>query len=200
MAPRDALAAEIVIESNGGTRRVPVRLGRPERPPAIPDAAAPGPVTTISDLVLPAVRRIGRLSPPVRLGAGIAVAVLLRTLVLASGLVPAGGRGVPLVEPRLPALAILGAAIGATLGLLAGWRRREGGPLDVAGMGLASGLLGVLAAAVLHAVVKTVERPLGDWSSSLWAVVLLWGLVGAAVAGASLLVVPHRDPSKGAST
>jgi hypothetical protein len=195
----DRLAAEVVIESNGGTRRIPLRLGRPEKPPAVPEAAAASLRPTISDLFAPAAA-IGRLAPAVRISGAIAAALAVRVLVLVSGLIPLGVHGGPMTEPRLPGLAVVCAALGVLVGLTASLRRRDGGPLDAAASAVAAGLAGVLAAAIMIAVVKTVERPLHGWSSSLWAVGLLWAVVGVAVAGLSCGLLPYRAPSGGPST
>jgi hypothetical protein len=189
--------AEVVIDSNGGTRRVPVRLRHPDKPSAIPDAAPASPGLTISEWLRPVATSIGRLAPTVRVAAAIAGALVFRALVFVSGLIPLGPPGIPTTGPRLPALAAVCAALGVMAGLLSGWRRRDGGPLDAATSGVAAGLVGVLAAAVIDALVKTVERPLGDWSSSLWAVALLWAVAGAVIAGLSCLVIPYRTPTGG---
>jgi hypothetical protein len=189
------LNAEVVIESNGGTRRIPVRLGQPHKPPAIPDAAAPVPGTTISDVFRPATENIRRLRPPERITAAIVTALVVRALVLVSSLMPLGPRGLAMTEPRLPALAVLCAALGVGVGLLKALRRRDGGPLDTAASAVASGLVAILAAAVVCAVVKTIERLLGDWSTSLWALALLWAVIGAAVAGLSFVLIPYRQGS-----
>lgn len=190
------LAAEIVVESNGGTQRVPVRADRPERPPSLPNVAAAVPGATFSELMRPLAAIIGGLDPTRRIAAGAAAVVLLRATVLASGLLPVGTPGHARFEPRLPALALAGAVLGLCIGVLRGRPKADGGPLDAAAMGLAAGLIGILAAAVVHAVVKTVESPLGAWAESLGAVGLLWAIVGAVVAGASLVVLPHRDASE----
>jgi hypothetical protein len=51
-----------------------------------------------------------------------------------------------------------------------------------------------LAAAVGYAVIRSVEMVLGPWSSSIGAVALLWGAIGAALAiGSTLLIPHHRD-------
>jgi hypothetical protein len=198
--PVGPLAAEVVIESNGGTRRIPVQRGRPEKPTAVPDAVAVASGPTISDLFGPLLTDIRGRAPSVRVATAIASALLLRALVLVSGLLPIGHRAITVTGPRLPALAVACAGLGVIVGLFRGWRRHERAPLDAAATGVAFGLLGILTAAVLHAVVKTVERPLGDWSSSLWAMALLWAAAGAAVAGLSCLLLPYRAPSEGPST
>jgi hypothetical protein len=188
--------ATIVIESNGGTRRIPVRIGQPERPPEWPDPVGFTSGWTLSDGLRAASRRIASVSVPTRLLAGVVLAVAVRSLVAASSLLPFGARGGSLAELHLPALAALCAVIAAIGGLLLGQRSAEGGPPDAVATGAASGLFGILAAAVLYALVRTVERPLGDWSSSPWVVGLLWAAIGAAVAGITGLLVPFHEPSR----
>ncbi len=190
-----ALTAEIVIESNGGTRRVPVRLRRPERAPALPDAVRVAPGATMSDLFRPVAENVSHLEAPVRIVGAIATVLVFRALVLVSGLIPLGAHGASMTEPRLPALASLCAALGAILGMLKGRPTGERGLIDTAATGVSSGLLGILVASFSYAVVNTVERPLGAWSSSLWALALVWAILGAAIAGLSWLFVPYRGPS-----
>jgi hypothetical protein len=190
------LAAEIVIESNGGTRRIGVRIGAPERPPELPDSVAFSPGLTVSDRFGPAARALASIPTRARIAAGIVAALALRLLVLAAGYIPLGSHGVPITEPRLPALAALCAGVGLVVGLLRGLRRSRG-PGDAATTGIAAGLFGVLAAAVLYAVVRTVEGSLGNWSSSFWALVLSWSAIGAAIAGVTGLVLPSRERSRG---
>jgi hypothetical protein len=96
--------------------------------------------------------------------------------------VPIGAGGATIAEPRLPALAVSCAAVGAVAGL-------RKGPFGA----VAAGLLGVMAAALIHALVRTVEAPLGAWSSSFWAIGLVWAALGAAVAAGSCVVVPIRS-------
>lgn len=186
--------ARIVLESNGGTRRVGVSVGSPQGPPVVLDAFTRSPGPAGADPFRSLAGAIARAPAPARIAAGVAGALAIRTLVFAASLLPilgsAGG-------PSLPALAVLGAAMGAPAGLLMGWRRSRN-PVDAALAGIAAGLAGVLAAAVIHAVVRTIEGPLGAWSSPL-VMGLLWAALGAAIAGSTLLILPNRAPSGEAS-
>jgi hypothetical protein len=193
------LAAEVVLESNGGTRRVPVRLGRPAQPPTMPDAAAGPSGPAIWDLVETVATRLRRLAPMVRIAAAIAAALAFRALVLVTSAIPLGPPASRITEPRLPALAVAFAAVAIVIGLWRGWRRTGAGAAEAAASGIAAGMLGIPAAAVVHAVVRTVERPLGDWSASLWAPALTWALIGGVLAGLSCLVVPYRQGTGGPS-
>ena len=71
--------------------------------------------------------------------------------------------------------------------------RRQGERRDLLSAGFAGGVLGLLTAAVVYAVIRSVERPLGSWSASLWAVGLLWAAIGAVIAGVSTLLIPYRS-------
>jgi hypothetical protein len=195
---RGGLAAEIVIESNGGTRRIGVRIGAPERPPELPDSLAFSPGPTVSDRFGPAARALASLRIRARIAAGIVAALALRSLVFAAGYIPPGSRGVPITEPRLPALAALCVGVGLLVGLVRGWRRSRS-PGDAATTGVAAGLFGLMAAAVIYAMVRTVEGSLGDWSSSFWALALSWSAIGAAIAGVTGLILPSRERSGGTS-
>jgi hypothetical protein len=193
--PDGRLAAEVVIESNGGVRRIPVRIAVPERPPALPDAPAGSPALTISEVFGPVAQTLARVRPPARIAGGIIAGLVFRGIVLASGLLAFGAPGVSISGPRLPALAALCAAIGVIAGVSKAWRWGDRGAT-----GVAAGLVGIMVAAVIYALVNTVERPLGDWSSSLLAVGLLWAALGAGVAGLTCLIVPARAPSRETST
>lgn len=185
-----SLVAEIVLESNGGTRRIAVAIGSPERPPPLPGAFGDGSGTTDTPLFRSMADGLTRLAPSSRIAAGIAIALAVRLTVLASSLLPIappGGRS-------LPALAVLCAAIGGIGGLVKGWRR-SGDPVDAATAGIAAGLCGVLAAAVLHALVRTFEQPLAGGSPPIWAAAPIWAAVGATLAGVTCLLLPFRGPS-----
>ena len=193
------LTATIVLDSNGGTRRVGVRIERPSGPPPLP-----APVAGPADSPLPSwgkslFEKMGRQGAGVRFSVGIGAAVGLRTLVILSSLLPVGGRGVPLSEPRLPALAVVFSVLGALFG---GWMVRRSGEVsvrDLPASAFAGGLFGLLAAALTYASIRSVELPLGGWSSSLWLAELVWVLIGAGLAGLSYVFIPYRrDPSEAA--
>jgi hypothetical protein len=188
---RGGLSAEIVVESNGGTRRIGVSIGTPATPSALLDSSDVSSAPTISDLFRPVARTLTRLPAPARIVIGIVTALAVRSLVLAASPIPIGPRGLPMAGPRLPALAALCAAIGAVAGLVKGWRNSKS-PGDSATAGIAAGFLGIMAAALIYAAVRTIEGSLGDWSSSFWAVGLVWAAIGAATAAATCLILPFR--------
>jgi hypothetical protein len=191
-------SAAIVLESNGGTRRVFVRIERPAEPVVpLESAISPGGIE-VSEWVRRLGRRVARLRPVVRIASGAFGALALRSLVVLSGLVPLGGRGTTLVEPRLSALGIILAGVGIVVAGSLG--RRQGERRDLLSTGFAGGLFGLLSAALVYAAIRSVEHLLGNWSASLWAVGLLWAAIGAAIAGASILLLPHRSDDAEASS
>jgi hypothetical protein len=184
------LCAAIVLESNGGTRRVVVRVERPVPAeellePAIGPGAAP-----VSDQIQRLGAHLARLKPGVRIAWGALGTIALRTLVVLAGMVPAGGPEGSRLEPRLSSLALVLAVLGVVTGGILVSRR--GDPRDLVPAGCAGGLLGLIGAAVLHAVVRTVEGILGSWSASLWVVGCLWAAIGAVVAGLTTFLIPYR--------
>ncbi len=186
------LAATIVLESNGGTRRVTVRIERPTGPPSLPEPVAGPAVSALPTWGRSLIQKTVRLGPGVRFVVGIFGAVGLRTLVMLTSLLPMGGRGTSIVETRLSALAVAFAVVGGMLGGLLVRRLTEGDGRDLLASSFAGGLFGLLSAAVIYALIQSVEVPLGGWSSSLWAVELLWAVMGAAFAGISCLFIPSR--------
>ncbi len=187
------LEASILIESNGGTRRVPVRIERAEVPADLPDAAAPGGGSLpLSQVQLG--EKLAEVHPGVRVLVGASGAILLRLIVVLVGLVLHGAGGVRPLEARLSsvALALVGAgALAASLLALSRGEKR-----DVPAAAFAGGSLGLLAAAICFAVIQSVEHVLGTWSTSFWAVGLLWGTLGALIALASNYLIPHRPASE----
>jgi hypothetical protein len=188
------LRALIVIESNGGTRRIEVRIERPTDEIVIPE---PGGSTVFSGGSIWAARleqSISRLSPSVRIVAGSAVAVALRLLFLVVNALPFFGDGVSLTAPRLFSFALLWVAAGVLAGLALARATGEG--RDFVAAGFAGGALGLLASAVSFAAVSSVERILGPWSTSIAAIALLWGLIGALAALMTVFRLPHRPDGR----
>jgi hypothetical protein len=182
--------AVLVLDSNGGTRRVEVRLERPAATVAIPDISeAPAGPAGLSLRELIARQPVGlRL---ITWGVG---AVLLRVLVLAAGLV--FGTATDGVHPPLQPVSVLLAALGC---VAAAWfALRHGEPRDVPAAGFAGGVAGVLAAAVLVATCRTIEPRLLPSASPL-AACLLWGILGAGLAVISTLLAPPRSIAEGSS-
>jgi hypothetical protein len=189
--------AVIVIESNGGMRRVEVRIERPAD--LLPEAAeAAGSAVLEMPMVakelLKRLERVGLLVRAALCGGGAAGFRLL--LVILSAVLPGGAAG-RLAEPRIASVAVLTVGLGVLSGLILAKRRGEA--RDILAAGLAGGLLGLLTSAPLFSLLESVERILGSWSTSVAAVCLLWGAGGTVVALLSQLFVPHqrRDLQEG---
>jgi hypothetical protein len=186
------LTASVVIESNGGTRRVAVQI---ERPAASVVAVDVGPGS--GGIVLPVLAdlfkvRLGRLSPVARIAIACAGLITLRLLAIVANVLPFGAVRANAIEPRLSNVAIVLAAAGAFAGCVLALRRGDD-RRDLAALGFAGAAFGLLGAGVLFAVIESVERALGSWSTSIWAVALCWGLVGGIVAALTMFLVPHRS-------
>ena len=150
------LVAQVVIDSNGGTRRIEVRIERPADPVVIAQtvgSSSPAPSLWRDELG----RTVGRMRPGVRIAVGAGAAAAVRVLAaLVSGLAGVSG-------PRLSSLAVVLVAAGAIAGLELA--RRRGDWRDLPAAVFAGGSLGLLAAAVWFAVLVTGERVLGPWST-----------------------------------
>jgi hypothetical protein len=187
----------IVLESNGGTRRVEIRLERPVAA-AIPEptAAVREPID-LAGLGRPLRDRVAALPLGSRLAAGVFAFVAFRLLILLAGFIPLGGPATGGAEPRLGAIAAVCAAAGLLVGLVRGGR--GGDVRDVAAAGFTAALLGTFAAAVGYAIVRSGEALLGGWASSSLAVLVLWAALGAAAATLSWLVAPSTQEHSPAS-
>jgi hypothetical protein len=184
------LEAAILIESNGGTRRVPVRVEKAQATiqPAL--SASNGPIgieaVALGGTLL---EKLGSVRPQVRVLFGAGAAIALRLLTVIMGAAVHGATGTRLSTVAL-ALVVAGAAVASWMAL------RRGEQNDVPAAAFAGGSLGLLAAAVGFALIQTVERVLGTYAASVWAVGLLWGTIGGLVALASNYLIPYR-PSTG---
>jgi hypothetical protein len=191
------LDAAIVIESNGGTRRVPVRA---EKAVAVAELPPAGPATGAAFPRFQADygARLARVGPIARVLLFTGAAILLRFIVVLAALLwPAAGASTA-AQARLSSVAVVLVGAGA---LVAGMLTlRLGEPRDVPAAALTGGSLGLLAAAVCFAIIQSVERVLGSWSSSIWAVSLLWGAIGALLALASNHVFPYRTDAANPET
>jgi FHA domain len=183
------LGASIVIESNGGTRRVGVRIERASDQVVVPEPGGG------ASAAFPLWReqffgKVARLAPVARIAIACAVAIALRLLVIVINALPIGAAPAHLSEPKLSAVGIILISLGMFAGLALASRRGE--RRDYPAAGFAGGAIGLLASALWFALLQSVERLLGPWATSIVAVALLWGLIGAALALLSIVVVPHR--------
>jgi hypothetical protein len=185
------LSSQIVIESNGGTKRIAVRIERPAAQVVAPEFATGVAVSVIPELGQQLSRLAAGLRPGARIALGCGGAIALRVTVMLINVLTMGGQGAWQVQARLSSLAILMVVAGVFVGARLAFRRGEWRDLPAAGF--AGGALGMLAAAVAFAVIQSAEGVLGSWSSSFWAVVLLWGAIGALLALISSVLIPHQS-------
>jgi hypothetical protein len=184
--PGDPQIGGIVIEGNGGTKRVEVRVEWATASGAIPEGV---PASLGGEGLAELIAR----QP---LGARIAIwgtlALALRLMVALGGMLVAGAEGEP--SPHLRGAAIVFAVAGAALAAALAARRGE--PRDVPAAGFAGAVAGVLAAALMVAAGRTIEPILGRAPPVLVAV-LLWAAIGAGLAVASSTLVPYRPRTEG---
>ncbi len=168
----------IVIAGNGGTLRIAVRVERPG-PVAFP-VATPESVPADSLLAtMPLEQRLW-LFPMVLVG--------FRLLVLVSDRLPLGLPSAEAGTSGLAASAIVTSVLGLLIGGVLGSR---GGLLDVAASAFAGAVVGVLASALGFAAIRSVETAAMS-TSSVPTLMILWGLIGAALAAASWVASPPR--------
>jgi hypothetical protein len=182
--------AVIVIESNGGTRRVEIRVERPPDPLLAAESGGGAAGMEIPILARELRRRLARVSPLLRVAFLGVAAAGFRLLVALLNVVPFLSSGKSLAEPRIASVAFLTVAAGVLCGLVLAKRRGESRELVTAG--LAGGMLGLLSSAPWFSILQTAERILGSWSTSIAAVCLLWGAVGAVLALASTVFIAYQ--------
>ncbi len=184
------LVAQIVIEGNGGTRRIGIRIERPAEQVVIPDSVSAA--ISASPLWREQLSRsVAGIGPGARIATGCAGAVALRLMATLLNKLPIGNTPANLMEPRLFSVAIMLVSAGMVAGL--GLARRRGEWRDFPAAVFAGGSLGLLAAAFWFAVLQSVERVLGSASTSIWAIGLASGSLGALLAIVSLWMLPYRS-------
>jgi FHA domain len=186
---RSTTLGTVVVESNGGIRWIEIRLERPALNTATAEGVnGSGPVDLVIDT-----RPLGELiaAQPVarRLILVPLALVVFRLLVLVAGLIPLGPSGASSFEPRLGSITLLLAAAGALIGIVRGSETR-----DRAACGFTGAMIGLLAAALGFALIRSVASLLGGWASSPFAALLLWALLGVAIALVSWLALPPSRP------
>ena len=118
----------------------------------------------------------------------------MRLLIALLNAAPFLRSGNSLAEPRIASVALFTVAAGVLCGLVLAKRRGENRDLITAG--LAGGLLGLLSSAPWFSALKTAERILGPWSTSIAAVCLLWGALGAVLAVVSTVFIAHQTQDR----
>lgn len=186
------LVGALLVESNGGSRRVEVRLEPQTRPestlvPTEPETGGPGFVVGAALKGWPAPSRVAIFAA---LGFGA------RLLIVAGDRIGSFVTPVEAAAPSLVGPALLGAAAGGLAG--ARFALRRGEPGHLASAAFAGGFAGVLAAAVAVAGCRAVEPSLGATLAGSWlATSALWAALGAVAAAVSLVLVPFEKPDGG---
>lgn len=181
------MSADVVLESNGGTKRVTVRLEPTAKHESIPSGVAAAPIRAEWNIR----ERIARLSPTARIAWCAGLAFGVRVLVGLVGMVfSAPGRPQPDLFAPAVAFGLAGGVIAAWLG------SRRGEIRDVPSCGFAGMVAGVLLAALVVAIFRAGEAPLDSFASSIWIAAPLWAAVGAGLAGLSVVLVPFKAPTK----
>ena len=117
--------AVIVIESTGGTRRVEVRVERPADPLLVAEPGAGAAVFEIPILARELRGRLAKVGLVTRAAVCCGAAIGFRLLTAVANVLPLGGAGKSLAEPRISSIAIITVAIGVVAGLLLAKRRGE---------------------------------------------------------------------------
>jgi hypothetical protein len=180
------MLAALVIESNGGTRRVEVRLERPPARDAIPEAG-PEPPPRLS---LGLRELIAKQPAGPRLILASVVAGGLRLLIAAGGIF-ASGEPSPALRGSAILLAVLGGVLAASLAL------RRGETRDLLPSSFAGAFAGVLLAALMVATCRAIEPNLGSGLiGTTLAPAALWAVAAAGLAGLSGWLIPHQPRLK----
>ncbi len=181
------LSAEVVIESNGGSRRVEVVLERPKSRTEIeaePVRESPREWGIGAWLAL--------RGPAARVVWFVGVMLAIRLLVaVCEGMIP-----LPVEEASRTTLGLIRPAAGFAVlwgvaGFLFAWRRGE--PADRIAAVFAAAFLGLIAATAAVALGRTIEVWLPDGTIlGLVSALGAWAAIGAGLAGLTILVVPTR--------
>jgi hypothetical protein len=185
------LEAAILIDSNGGTRRIPVRVEKAQAsviPAGSEAVAAIGPELAMLQATLG--EKLASVRPAVRVLWSAGGAIGVRLVILVAGILLHGAKGASLSSVALALVAA--GSLGAVLLAM-----RQGADRDIPAAAFTGGSLGLLAAAICFAIIQTVERILGGYSTSVWAVATLWGVIGVVVALVSNHLIPHRPATGG---
>jgi hypothetical protein len=185
------LSATLKIGGNGGEKRVALVLEAKAAAEAMPTVgSAPTPVGRDPIDLLASVPAKSRL---VALGLGGVVlrfAVgLLGGMLGADGMKAAGAATPGLLGPTI-GFALVAAIFGAvSIG-------RRGGPKEAVFGAISGGIAGAGLAAVVVACCRSIEPLLGGWATSPVVAAALWGVLGAALAAASIVAVPPKGSNE----
>lgn len=176
------LEGAIMIDSNGGSKRIGARLERAQVV-AEPDATAGREPSFAWSAEID--QRLGRLAVGHRVVLGALLAAALRVLLLLIawsplGRLSAGGVGLASVATAMAGAGIL---MGAILG------RTRGSTKDALAMGFTGGAVGLIVSAVLVAMVQSLDAPQGQALA-----IPVWGALGAVAGLLSVLIKPTQTP------
>ena len=175
------LSCTLAIDSNGGQRRVEVRVEPAARSEILDHAIGPAGIRPGEALA--------RLSPGTRFVGAAVAGLMIRGLIAGGDLIPVGSG-----HPSLAGAALLMAIVGGVAAAsLAG---RSGESRDLPSAAFAGGFAGVLAAAFVVACCRAIEPLFGTTFSSNVAACALWAVLGGLASAVSLVIVPH-EPAKG---
>ena len=183
------LKAEVVVEGNGGSKRVAVTLEAKASQADFPESGAQ-PDQSSGGVTLAGL--IARQSPAARVASWALVALAVRLLVgVAGGSIGEDGMVASGSDsPGLGRVALMLVGVGGVLGGI--FANRRGGSREVPTGAFAGGCAGVIASTAVVAACRSVEPFLGAWSTSVVAVCLVWALIGAALAALSTLLVKGK--------
>jgi hypothetical protein len=189
------LVAMLLLDGDGGSKRIELVLEAKTAAESTPVASGPsaalGPNLGERLSAIPATSRL--------LALGLGGVALRFAIAVASGTLGSGGmRASDAATPSLLGLTLVCGIVAGVAGALSASRR---GGIGEFGFGaISAGIAGAGLAGVLVAICRSIEPVLGGWATSPVLVALVWGLLGAAIAGASLLVFPARGkPGESAS-
>jgi hypothetical protein len=201
----DMSLGAVRITSNGGTKRIEVRLERASRVQLVPAASPTASALDLNAWARPLGARLAALPLAMRFALAPLTLMVFRLLISFSTLIPPWPAGAARTgELRLDAVAFLLGSAGLLAGAL--WAARSSTVqdgsrgFDIATAGFAGGLIGLFTSAVGFALIQSVESVLGSWSNSTPAATALWGVLGLALAIVSWLFLPHQATSSGANT
>ena len=123
----------------------------------------------------------------------ISGSILLRLLVVISSALTFGNPGAAPDEARLSSMALIFTVIGTVVALLRGGRQIT--RPDQCEVGFMGGVFGLLTAAVLHAVIRSIEPALGTLSASVGAILMVWAALGAVIGLVLAVVIRHDQDS-----
>jgi hypothetical protein len=199
----DTSLGAVRITSNGGTKRIEVRLERASRVQLVSAASPTASALDLNAWARPLGARLAAIPLAVRFALAPLALMVLRLLISFSTLIPPWPAGAARTgELRLDAVAFLLGSAGLFAGAL--WAARSGTGqegsrgFDIATAGFAGGLIGLFTSAVGFALIQSVESVLGSWSNSTPAATALWGVLGLALAILSWLFLPPQATSSGA--